>query len=80
MSCQVAKRALKKTKSELGNRDDRKGTPEKVVGKSHGYIGTFERELSHVTRGKSCDSQSFLGRGERECKFPEMVMFLVCVE
>lgn len=40
----------------------------------------LSRDLSHVTRGKSCDSQSFPGRERRECKVPEMGMCLVCVE
>lgn len=58
MSCQVAKRALKKTKSELGNRDDRKGTPEKVIGKSHGYMGTFEQRI------ESCNKRQVMGLSE----------------
>lgn len=40
----------------------------------------LSRDLSHVTKGKSCDSQSFPGRGGRECKVPEMGMCLVGVE
>lgn len=51
MSYQISKRALKKAKTGLGNRDYRKGTPEKIVGKGLGLIGTFEQET------KSCDKR-----------------------
>lgn len=49
MSCHIAKRALKKIKSRCRNRDERKGTPEKVVGNGLGYLSIFEQ------RPESCD-------------------------
>lgn len=73
MSHRIAERALKKTKSGWGNGESSGGRPW-----LHGYI--LEETWSPVRRGKSCDSQSFPGGGDRDGGVPEMETCLVCVE